>query len=60
MDAVKRDVGARGFSHTLEQLFEDIKYEAMSDPAVTRCHIITKEKSLSYILERDLQDKDIN
>lgn len=60
MDAVKRDVGARGLSHTLEQLFEDIKYEAMSDPAVTRCRIITKEKSLSYILERDLQDKDIN
>ena len=52
-DAVKKDVGARGLDHTLESVFEDIKYEVPSDNTITKCRIRSDKGKFSYVFERD-------
>ncbi len=53
-NAVKKDFGARGLNHVLENIFEEIKYEIPSDNTITKCRVVLdKNNEFSYTLERD-------
>ena len=52
-EAIRRGMGARGLSRSIEEVFEEIRYKVPSDHSIRECRVRLKEGKLIYEFVRE-------